>query len=171
MKRLIVTIILFLMCATTYAQTRTLDPLNIEDAPIKILNLFAKKYGDNNIDATGIEVRYRNNSDKTIVAIEIKFIMFDVFREYYDTRFGIVFGKKFSPSKIDSNVWRWPAWIDEHEAFNYFVCIEKVMFDDDTIWVRSDDSIFDIIPQKMNPDAPLNEITQKKREEEKNIPQ
>lgn len=156
--------VLILSAANVSAQSRRLVPLNDPTCPIVIERLDAGYtkpfFAQGDWQSPFLDIFWKNKSDskKTVRAAKFKAMIFNVLREHYRTENLITNHENLVPGKSNKDAWRWPSWVEEPEAYHFFVVCEKLLFDDGTIWVRSDDSLFLAVEKEMVPDVPLEVI-------------
>ena len=129
---------------TLSAQERILVPLHPAEAPVSVTKLWAGGY-----ECPIIVVKWKNISIKNIVAIQFRAIIFDVFYEYYDTYFLVHHKLKNTPGKEEEVRISLPGFINLSSAYHYFVACEIVVFDDKTLWHRTDDSIYEEVTRNL----------------------
>ncbi|MBC6946482.1 MAG: hypothetical protein DYH15_15065 [Nitrosomonas sp. PRO4] len=113
------------------------------NAPIKILSYTAKFSKGTQYSREGIQhsAEYQNTSDKTIVAIQLGLVSFDIWNEFLD-RMGGISIRNLPPKIKEKGSWVATAYADF--SFLTGVCyVSKVRFESGEIWVADLDVIAD----------------------------
>lgn len=139
--------------------------LKQENSPLKITEYrTVYSYFDREYTISHL-VSYLNTSEKKIVAIRLGFITFDAFNEFLDKFVGI------SIEEVEIDKMKAVSWQQStYKAFSFkkygtgLMYIDKVRFEDGSIWVLSKD---EILPQIQEIQESFTEDLLKERKEEK----
>jgi hypothetical protein len=126
---------------------RILEP---EDLPIVVHEV--------KTNAVGVwTMRWSNKGEKNAVAIEWKILTFGVCRSYYGNyHYDSFWVNSNRVKKSPGQYWHdfnFSIYSNPLQFYNYLIP-ERILFDDDTLWIRSDDAIYDQIVAKMGFPAP-----------------
>jgi hypothetical protein len=110
------------------------------------------------VNAVGVwTMRWSNKGDKKAVAIEWKIIAFGVCRSYYGNyHYDSFWVNANRVKKTTDQYWHdfnFSIYSSPLQYYNYLIP-QRILFDDDTVWIREDDSIYDEIVEKMGYPAP-----------------
>lgn len=156
------------LAIVTFASAFALEPQAIiisqEGAPLKIESYSAKYREGSNYSREGIrhEVKYTNVSSKTIVALRIGLVSFDVWNEFLDKMGGVAIEDlKLGDSK--PGVWIASAYAD-FSFLTGVAYVNKVRFEDGTFWEADLDVVIQEL-QKIQKDFDVASLKKKEGEE------
>ncbi len=110
------------------------------------------------VNKSGIwTMRWSNRGEKNAVAIEWRIVAFGVCRSFYGNyHYDSFWVNSNRVKKSPGQYWHdfyFNIYSSPLEYYNYLIP-QRILFDDDTLWIRDDDSIFDEIVAKMGRPAP-----------------
>ena len=168
---LLMLLLILTFSITSMAQKRRCVGLKDDDCPVVIERVeagYSRPFfanGDWRSPFVDVWWRNRKTTPKTIRAAKFKVIMFNVMREHYRTEEVMTSYENLVPGKSNKDAWRWPSWVEEPEAFHFYVAVEKLLFDDGTIWIRQNETLFDKIEEEMAPEVPIHSLIEAQERE------
>ena len=113
--------------------------ITFEDDPVEILSTWAhlkeEKYGKE----LWCWVEFTNQSSKPIEALSFRMLFYDVFNRYLDT-FGGIMIRKIMVEQGGRGGWK-PRIYDDWSTHTIMIFLDRVRFEDGTIWIRDEADI------------------------------
>ncbi|HVL67170.1 MAG TPA: hypothetical protein VM364_07895 [Vicinamibacterales bacterium] len=139
-----------LTCATVYAYAELKPAARIveqADAPVKITSYSARYIRGSQYTTEGIhhELKYQNNSDRQIEALQVGLISFDVWNQFLDRTNGLS-TSSLASGKAGSGTWIARAYGD-FSFLTGVAYVRRVRFADGTIWTADEDRIVEELRQ------------------------
>jgi hypothetical protein len=131
-------------------QTLQTEGIHPEGSPLEIIEF--KVIQPCHIESHCLGIVWRNTSQKTIMACEFRVFCFDALKRFSEYKTTHMFNRKAAPQESHQT----PAFLEHRigsfEANHICVVPERVLFDDESIWQRTDDSIYGTIIRKIKSD-------------------
>lgn len=168
---LLLLLLVMTLSISAQAQKRRTVGINDDECPVVIERVeagYSRPFfanGDWQSPFLDVWWKNRNNTPGTIRAAKFKVVIFNVMREHYRTEEVLTSYENLVPGKSNKDAWRWPSWVEEPEAFHFYVVVEKLLFDDGTIWFRQNDAIFEIVDKEMAPEVPIHTLIEAQERE------
>jgi len=143
MKTRIAVMFIFLMLATQAWAVEPVAKIIAQKAAPLIITSYSAVYleGGRYNASEGIRhaVEYKNTTDRTIIAVQIGLVSFDVWNEFINRTNGVSI-KDILPGASEKGIWVARAYAD-FSFLTGFAYVSKVRFSDGTIWSADLDAI------------------------------
>ena len=129
---LVSALIILLMSSLVIAQSKEITTLNIKGCPIKLSN------------ASSYQVNLENTTEKPIFAVRFKVVYFNPFNEFvgveYYTNVRTSYEGFIETGSAFEFKWK-PRFLEDYDAFHFFIYVDKCTHTDGTIWTQPDDKL------------------------------
>ena len=129
------------LCFSLWSKEKQEIP-EIQGCPVQMVSVGAVAYGPSRYEGlyhAGVELKYKNTSDKKIKALRFEATFINGFNEEVKPNLGLENTLNVTPGKIDSYLWG--KYYQTDVAKNGArVVLTKVSFDDGSVWEPSSDA-------------------------------
>ena len=149
-------ILIILISSLVIAQSKEITTLNIKGCPIKLSN------------ASSYNVKLENTTENPIFAVRFKVVYFNPFNEFVGVEYYTNVRSHYD-GFIDAGStfeFKWePKFLEDYDAFHFFIYVDKCTHTDGTIWTQPDDKLLAAISKLRG--VPVTEMNKYKPQYER----